>query len=170
MERYGNTPIGVFDPKNAEEDIAASLFKVARQVFLKDGYHELIFFFFKKRKLLNMLVIRPENRAQKYLLMRRVAQEITKQEADAVVHLGEVWTAPSELVKPYQHAVDLPVREEALAATLVTKHGDPIKLVATIHRGPDGLTLGETDVLRVPALFWFAPVYKLGAGQSPKNG
>jgi hypothetical protein len=170
VERYGGLPTRMFGPKGAsEEEIASSLFANAQKLFLKDGYHISIFFLFKKRSLVKLFEVRSENRAQKYLLMRRVASEVTRHGADAVVHLGEVWTAPADSLKPYQFAVDSPVREEALEATLVRKHGDPINFVAPIHRTPEGVKLGETDVIRDPALFSFAPVYEAWGRPIPEQ-
>lgn len=113
MEHYGDAHVGMFGPKGADEkEIAASLFNTARKVFLKDGYHESIFFLFTKRKLVSLFVIRPESRSQKYLLMRRVAHQVARHGADALIHVGEMWMAPADSVKPYQHAVDSSVREE----------------------------------------------------------
>jgi hypothetical protein len=170
IERYGDAHIGMFGPKGAnEEDIAASLFNTARKVFLKDGYHESIFFLFKERKLVNMFVIRPETRSQKYLLMRKLSHQVTKHGADAVIHLGEMWRAPADSIKPYQHAIDSPVREEALVAELITKHGDPIDFSATISREENALTLGETEVISNPASFSFAPVYEAWGRPIPRQ-
>ena len=161
IEHYGDVHKGIFGPKNAnEEEIAASLFRTARKVFLKDGYHESIFFLFRKRKLVHLLGIRPEDQAQKYLLMRTVAHEVTKHDADTVIGLAEVWMAPPDTVKPYERAGDSPARKEALVATLVTKHEDPIQFIATIHRDAKSLTLGETHVVRDLAVFSCAPVYE----------
>ena len=170
VERYGEFPTGMFGPKDAsEEEIAASLFANAKKIFLKDGYHISIFFLFKKRKLVKLFEIRSENQSQKYLLMRKVANEVTRHGADAVVHLGEVWTAPADSLKPYQNAVDSPVREEALEATLVRRQGDPINFIAPIHRTHEGVKLGETDVIRDPALFSFAPVYEAWGRPIPEQ-
>lgn len=160
-ERYGDSHKGMFGPENAnEEEMAASLFSTAREVFLKDGYHQLIFFLIKKRKPVHMFPVRPENQAQKYLLMRMLAHEVTKYGADAVIGLGEMWTAPFDPLKPYQRAGESPAREEILVANLVTKHENPIQFNATIHRDADSLTLGETCVYRDQAAFSFAPVYE----------
>jgi hypothetical protein len=73
------------------------------------------------------------------------------------------------LLLPYQRAADSPVREEALVATLVMKSGDPVDFTAAIHREADGLDLGETEVLRSPALFSFAPVYEAWGRPIPKE-
>ncbi len=49
-ERYGDAHNGMFGPEGAnEEEIAASLFRTARKVFLRDGFHESIFFLFRAR-------------------------------------------------------------------------------------------------------------------------
>ena len=161
IERYGDTHKGMFGSENAnEEEIATSLFSTARKVFLKDGYHESIFFLFNKRAPVHIFPVRPEDQAQKYLLMRMLAHEVTKYGADAVIGLTEAWRAPADTLKPYQRAVDSPAREEILVASLVTKHEDPIQFAATIHRDGDSLTLGETQVLRNFSAFLFAPVYE----------
>ena len=119
-----------------------------------------MFFMCRKRKRVHRCTSRPEDQAQKYLLLRKVAHEVTKHCADAVIGLAEIWRAPADRLKPFQRAVDSPAREEALAANLVTKHEDPIHFTATINRDPESLTLGETHVERDQALFSFAPVYE----------
>jgi hypothetical protein len=160
-ERYGGVHKGMLGPDDAdEEQIASSLFHTARNVFLKDGYHDLIFFLFRDRKLVHLLGIRPEDHGQKYLLMRTVAHEVTKYGADCVIGLSEAWLAPADPLKPYQRAVDSPQREEALTATLVTKYGVPVQMAAKIRRDGAGLALDETIVNREPALFSFAPIYE----------
>jgi hypothetical protein len=160
-ERYGGAHKAMLGPDDAkEEEIAASLFRTARNVFLKDGYHESIFFLFKERKVVHLFAMRAEEHGQKYLLMRTLAHEVTKYGADCVMGLSEAWLAPADLLKPYLRAADSSQREEALTATLVTKNGNPIQLTAKIRRDGEGLALDETIVNRDAALFSFAPVYE----------
>ena len=161
-ERYGGVHKGMFGPDNAsEEAIAASLFRTARKVFQIDGYHRTIFFLFRERRLVHLFEIRPEDQSQKYLLLRTAAHEVTKYGADAVIALAEAWIAPANSLNPYQHAVDLPVRREALTATLVVKHGPPIRFTAIIRRDDASPKLEETRIDRDPILFSFAPVYEV---------
>jgi hypothetical protein len=126
-----------------------------------DGYHASIFLLFRERKLIHLFEIRPEDHAQRYVLMRTVAHEVTKHAADAVIALGEVWIAPYDPLKPYQRAAESAAREEALTATLVSKHGIPIQLTAKIRRDDGKLALAESSIKRDPALFSFAPTYEV---------
>jgi hypothetical protein len=160
-KRYALRPETVFGPvTTTEEAIGANLFRTARTMFLKDGYHRSILFLFRERRPVQILEMRSENQGQKYLIMRDVAHEVTKYGADAVIVISEVWTSPFDPRKPYQRAADSPVREEALLATLATKSGDPIEWVAKICRNGRTLSLGETRVERDGLAFSFAPIYE----------
>jgi len=170
-ERYGDIiHEGMFGPPNAqEEEIVASLFETARKMFLKDGYHLSIFFLFRDRKLVHLVNLRPEDQAQKYLMMRTLAHEVTKHGADAIIALGEVWIAPADALSPYQRPIDSAAREEALTALLVTKSGNPIQLSAIIQREAGELTLAKTEHDFSPAVFSFAPVYGVWGRAIPEE-
>ena len=116
-----------------------------------------------------MFEIRPEDQAQKYVLMRTLAHEVTKFGADSVIMLGEVWMAPADPLKPYQRAVDSSGREEALVASLVTKGGSPIEFIAKIRRNAQRLALGKTRIHRDMAAFSFAPVYEAWGRLIPES-
>jgi hypothetical protein len=161
VERYGDIDEDMFGSKGGDEgDIAANLFKSAKKVFLKDGYHESIIFLFRERRLLHLFGIRPENLGQRYLLMRTVADEVIKYGADAIIELGELWLARANMLKPYQRPSEVPERVEALSATLATKSGVTIQFIAKVQRDGDNVVLHDTQVDRKPALFSFAPVYE----------
>jgi len=167
-ERYGDLHKGMFGPPDApEEEKMARLFETARSVFLRDGYHQPIFFLFRDRRLVRMINTPVEDTAQKYVVMRAVADEVTTHGADAVIFLTEVWVAPVESVKPYERAADSPARREALTASLVTRSGTAIELMAMIERDGSGLTLGATEINRSPVLMFFAPVYKAWKQEVP---
>ena len=161
VQRYGDIHQGMLGPENAdEEQILTSLFSVARKVFEKDGYHQSMYFLFANGKLVHFFGIQPENQAEKYLLMKTVADEVTIHGADAVISLGEVLRAPVDPSKPFLRPEESPKREEALFATLITKHGTPITLFARIHRDGENVTLGETDIIRNHAVFVFSSIYE----------
>ena len=160
-QRYGDIHKGMLGPENAdEEQILASLFAVARSVFEKDGYHQSMYFLFANGKLVHLFEVRPENQAEKYLLMKTVTDEVTIHGADAVISLGEMWRAPMDPSKPFLRPEDLPNREEALFSTLITKQGVPITLSARIHRDGENVTLGETDIIRNHPVFIFSSIYE----------
>ncbi len=92
--------------------------------------------------------------------MRALADEVTKYGADAVISVGEVWTAPIASLKPYERPSDSPERLEALTACLVVKNGPAIQLSALIRRHEDHIELEATEVNQSPVLMAFAPVFK----------
>ncbi len=169
-KRYALQPENVFGPDtNSEEAIAANLFRTARTMFLKDGYHRSILFLLRERRPVQILEMRPENQSQKYLIMRDIAHEVIKYDADAVIVIGEVWTSRLNPQQPYQRAVNSPAREEALVARLASKGGEPIEWTAKIRRNGKKLSLGKTRINRDGMLFSFAPIYEAWGRSVPEN-
>jgi hypothetical protein len=169
-KRYALQPKSVFGPDTtSEEAIAANLFRTARTMFLKDGYHRSILFLLRERRPIQILEMLPENQGQKYLIMRDVAHEVIKYGADAVIEISEVWTSPYDPQKPYQRAVDSPARGEALVATLASKTGEPVEWAAKISRHGKKVSLGETCVDREGMLFSLAPIYEAWGRTVPEN-
>lgn len=169
-KRYGLEPETVFGPDiTTEEAIAANLFRTARTMFLKDGYHKSILFLLRERKPVQISEIRSENQGQNYLIMRDVAHEVIKYGADAVILISEVWTSPFDPQKPYQRAADSPAREEALVATLAIRSGEPIEWMAEICRNGPTLSLSETRIERDGLAFSYAPIYEAWGRTIPKD-
>jgi hypothetical protein len=127
---------------------------------LKDKYHESIFFLLQDRKTVDLFAIRPEDQAQKFLMMRILGNKVLNSAVDAVISLGEFWTAPADPLKPYQRAGESPDRQELLAANLITKGGVPLEIFSLIERDGTDVRLGETQIKRDGIAFLFAPVYQ----------
>ena len=160
-ERYGDAHRNMFGPKNAgNEQIARSLFLTARRVFEIDGYHQSMIFLVREGKVVHLFGIRPEDHAEKYMVMRTVADEVAKYDADAVIQLGEIWLAPADPLNPFQRPEESPKREEAITATLVSKFGQPLMLSAQIVREGETVNLAETQEIRDEAAFLFSSVYE----------
>jgi hypothetical protein len=169
-KRYALRPETIFGPDNtSEEAMAANLFRTARTMFLKDGYHVTILFLLRERRPVQIMEMRSETQGQKYLIMRDVAHDVVKHGADAVIVISEVWTSPLDPQKPYQRAVDSLARGEALVARLVAKTGDPIEWTAKIHRKGRSASLGETLVERDGIPFSFAPIYEAWGRDVPED-
>jgi hypothetical protein len=134
-------------------------FEMFRSVFLKDGYHISMMFLLRDMKPIQHIQINVENIQQKYLVMRQLANEVTKTGADAAMAIGEAWMAKAENLRPYERPADSPTRIEALHALLVRKTGDPVDCIAVINRDGEAVSLGETAVSTGRAAFEFAPFY-----------
>jgi hypothetical protein len=161
IEKYGpNTHDPMRRDYDNEEAMAAGYFEIARSVFLRDAYHQPIVFLVRERKLVKICPAPAENQQQKYLVMRRLANEAIRHGADGAMMVGEFWTAPQSDLAPYQRPAEVKTREEGLHLTMVTKGGEPIEFVAMIQRDGNSVSLGETSIRRGGAAFSFGPFYK----------
>jgi hypothetical protein len=59
-------------------ELAAGYFDMFKAVFLKDGYHISMLFLFQGMKPIKQMQMVVKNTQQKYLLMRQLANEVTK--------------------------------------------------------------------------------------------
>ncbi|MNF94994.1 hypothetical protein D3C84_777270 [compost metagenome] len=115
----------------------------------------------------SMATLSFEEHGEKYLVMRKLANEVIKHGADAVIIIGEVWSARFDASKPYRRAVDSPEKNEFLSATLVSKRGNPVQLHAQIIRDNTTVTLAETETFRDQAQIAFAPIYTAWGREIP---
>ncbi|MDP9154883.1 MAG: hypothetical protein M3O74_11615 [Pseudomonadota bacterium] len=167
--KYGIDPKEMFpstDP--APEATLNSLFATGRKVFAVDGYHQTIAFLLKGTRPVHMMSLALQEHGEKYLVMRMLANEVIKYGADGVIFISEVWSAPYDPNNPYRRAADAPEKKEFLSATLVTKTGDPVQLLALIERVGIDVTLGETNTVRNQAQIAFAPIYTAWGREIPK--
>lgn len=158
--RYGVKSAEIFGNSDVAEDRLRSLFATARKMFEKDGYHITVAFLLRHGRPVEIRELRPGEHGHKYLMMRNLAHEVVKRGADAVILLGETWSAPAAPSMPMMRAVDSPHRIELLTGTVVTKAGEPLQLNAEIKRNGKTVRLDATYELRGGAQFAFAPVYE----------
>jgi hypothetical protein len=169
-KRYGIKIEDVI-PRHVEnyEQVLEALFSSAKTIFLRDGSLTGIYFLLRDRAIVNVLNLEPETHGHKYLMMRRLAHDVTKAGADAVIALTEVWSAPFDAQRPNQRAEDSSLREEQIHAQLVTKTGVPVSLSSTIKRDGKRISLGETQTMHDGIVYSFAPVYEAWGRTIPKS-
>jgi hypothetical protein len=157
-ERY-DLPSGAISPSAGYDATAHQFFTVARKMMEKDGNHVTVVFFFRAFKVVRMMPLAFGSQAEKYLIMREVANEAIRIGADAALLIGEVWTAKADPSNPYMHAVDAENRREMLTANLVRKEGEAFYLAAVIERIADQVHLGPTEEIRGASHSIFGPLY-----------
>lgn len=171
-KRYGLPMEGILGKSEDVEQELHNIFKTARVMTEKDGHHVTALFLYRAGKVVRIVQVAPENVADKYLLMRRLAHEAARLPADAVIMIGEIWSAKADPSRPYMRAADAPDREEFLVATLVRKEGEPVSLMAKFKRGRFAkrkVTLEETVESRDGAYFQFAPLYEVWGRAIPQE-
>ena len=115
--RYGVKPADIFGESNVAEDRLRRLFATARMMLEKDGCHVTIAFLLREGRPVDIRELRPGQHGHRYLMMRSLAYEVAKRGADAVILIGEAWSAPADPSKPMMRAVDFPDRRELLTGT-----------------------------------------------------
>ena len=159
-ERYEVRANEMYADGGRAADHQQALFNTARKMFEKDGYHITLAFLLRNGKPVHFRELRPGEHGHKYLMMRSLAHEVVSHGADAIILMGESWSAPVDPSKPYLRAADSPDRMEFLVSTLVTKTGEPIHLSARIHRVRKTVRLHPTEEEVGGAHFLFAPIYE----------
>jgi hypothetical protein len=160
-EHYGRNALeAMLREYKTDAELAAGYFAVAQAMFLRDGYHQSVLLLLRDRKPVRPIEIRVENTVQRYVLMRQLADEVTKSGADAAIMIGEVWIARADELRPYERPTDSPVRVEGLSLDMVSKNGEPINRFARIVREGQKVSLINSEVSGVPLSHAFAPFYK----------
>lgn len=167
--RYGLEPRDVWSDSGQLTEHLTKLFATARKLFLKDGCHVTLLALLREGKPVDMIQMEPEEHGDKYLMMRRIAQQVHRRGADAVIMLGEVWYAPQDKDHPYRRAFDTPNHREGLQGVLVSKSGEPLQHFAEILRSDGVITLGPTNSSSGGAQFMFAPIYEVWGKAIPKD-
>jgi len=136
---------------------------MARHIFNIDGYHVPLFVLIHKNRPILTMEGHAHDRAEKYLLMRRVAAEVRMRGADAVIAINEAWTAAPDPDDPFRYPVDMPVRGEVLLLSACSKDGKMFQLSATIHRADDKPRLDKSIEEDTGMAFIVAPVLEVWA-------
>lgn len=167
LQRYGIEPREMFAASGIVTEQLRSLFSTARKMLKKDGHHIMVAFLLRGGKPVEIRELRPQEHGHKYLMMRELANEVLRVDADAVILISESWSAPVDPAKPYMRASDSPQRREFLTATAVMKAGEPLHLAAEILRDRKKVHLGETTEHIGGSHYVFAPIYEAWGKKIP---
>jgi hypothetical protein len=168
-KRYGIDAAGGRIDDRDPRSQARYFFTMARRMFLKDGYHIFMVIIFKNGQPIDMRAVRIEEHGQKYVIMRSLANDVLRMGGDTVLTISEIWRAKQEREFDYRRVVDMPDRDEALAATLVMRDGEPLHLQATILRAGDRVELEDTVETEGGFPYAFAPVYAAWGREIPEE-
>jgi hypothetical protein len=151
-------------------DVARQVSAFACRVCAHDGFHRPTTILLDSgNNVLSVTAREFRDQAEKYLAFRRLAEDVRREGADTVIHIGEVWEArvPRDSLSPdMQRASERRDRQEALAVMVVTADGREKTISTPITRGQGGsVVLGSTrDGADAAALnASFLPVRKVWA-------
>jgi hypothetical protein len=157
--KYG--PVDAIRPDediNTLRALAQWYFKVARRVFLTDGYHSPMALLIRDNKPIIHLEIRFDDRSQKYLMMRHLAAEVEMCNANAVILINEIWRGESNPQEPFVYPSEMQDRSEHLALSACSLPGETFHFTAEIRREGDKVELGETLEHEVGFAWIFEPI------------
>jgi len=142
-ERYGTTLPSIKTQNDSLIALAESYFAHARAMFLHDGYHISMAFLYKGTELVGQHLFQPEERKDKYLLLRQLATEVDRQNADRVMLIGESWFTTKPL-GDFVYPSEVAERREKLHLYASSAQNENVILTAIIVRNGDETSLEET--------------------------
>lgn len=102
--------------------LAERLIPIAKKVLKKDKYHQRLAFL-RKGTEWTMRSLLYRDRPEKYMIMRRLAEEIRFLGADALVEIGEAWVGSQEDAKAGRLPEQAHDRKEVLFVSAATSAG-----------------------------------------------
>lgn len=166
MQRYGiedRLPTG--EIQNLDPlALAEKLLFHAKRILRRDKQHNRMMFIRDGQGEWHHHMLIAADRTEKYLLMQLIAQFVESRGCDAVIEIGEAWTAHiSRDIPPFARDVeDIPGKGEALTVMVATRDGLVRQYVTPITRGPfGGIKLGDTFQMENERLFYFRPIIEV---------
>jgi hypothetical protein len=135
QRRYGHfIPAKRLTESSTLMEVASVYFDMARVVMVRDSHHLNMFVPLKGPRQIGLVVAPPRNRADKYMLMREIAQYVRRIDADGLLHIGEAWIARTDDIPRGGYPDQAPNRLEALTMTAASAKGEVLSFSAMIQR------------------------------------
>ncbi|WP_371396349.1 hypothetical protein [Fretibacter rubidus] len=154
------------------EEACAAMFKVARAVMKKDGYHLPITLFLSGNDIVQIASPEIPDRASKYLIQREMAKLAYLLKSDGVIMIGEVWRASFEDTPASGYAAEAENRSEGITLNGANSSGECHMFEAKIERGLVNKRkvrhIGETNSMSNNFQFIMAPYQEIW-GCLPNN-
>ncbi|TMJ14824.1 MAG: hypothetical protein E6G94_08695 [Alphaproteobacteria bacterium] len=146
-------------------EVAEAYFERARVLMRRDRIHYSFVFLLRDLRVIQIIRADHPSRASRYVLMRDFARLAHIAKADAVIYLGETWTAHGDDVPASGFAVDAKNRGEAIMLTAANSKGEHFQLTSEITRQHPGSSkvraLGPVEVETEGFPFLFVPFFQM---------
>jgi hypothetical protein len=143
--------------------VAEKLNEIAKRVLVKDRYHRSMYFLHIPEIDLQLITIMPKDQTEKYAFMRKIAEEVERTGADAIIDIHETWiTSDIEAVERGVPAGETVNKKEALTVSVFTKEGENRSYITLFTRGIIGnIKLQNTIVQNNDIFTYMNPVLKI---------
>lgn len=174
MRRYRvKRPPGVLPQVKSSADLlrfADFMADMSRKVLQRDRYHIILMHMFARGGEVHQHVLRPRDRADKFVMLHKMAAEVEQRDIVGVVLIGEVWhirRTVAEIDQAFRDRqirdiVELPDKSEALQVLAAHEDGSVWRFDTPFERGNRGaIKLGKTKRYdgEYPGLFY--PIFKV---------
>ena len=161
-----------FDPRHEGSAIqnldpvqfAERTLSFAKRILRRDKHHDWMMFIRDGEGNWHQHTLFAQDRTEKHLLMQMAARFVEERGCNALVEVGEVWTA-SVAPDQVQHITEVEKileRGEALTVVVATREGLVRQYEIPFKRGPfGGIKLEETRQLDRPILNHILPIFKV---------
>jgi hypothetical protein len=135
-QRYGSPAVA---PTIDESDtpavrFARAVLELAKQMLPIDGSLVPIAFLLLPDRGLAPIVLNFADSTEKFLVWARVASDVARLGATAVVVVAESWFAPFDPVHPDRRAADAPERREAITVNAISQDGEDLAITQLFSR------------------------------------
>ena len=127
------------------EDIARWFLDRAKAILSADGYHVIVVALFPNDNAPHFMELQPDDQADKYVLMRKLATEVKRIRAHTIVLVAEVWVAKFDKNHPFRHAVEAPDRTEAINVIAASRTGRSVVLTLPFERIEKKISFSEAE-------------------------
>jgi hypothetical protein len=137
----------------------------AKRIIRQDKYHQRMMFIRNGQGRWEIHKLIATDRTEKHLVMRMIAQKIESESCDALIEVGESWTASAEVVRDpnFVSIEKVKGRGEALTVIVATREGIRRAYLTPFRRGPlGGIKLGDTTETEAETYFYYLqPIFQI---------
>ena len=144
-------------------------FDMAKRVLATDGFHSQIVILFNETGSGSLMRLDPRNQADKYLMWRDVAKEVSRIDAKSLVTISEVWVAPANTLQPDQRASGSPSRSEALQLVAANAQGEAVDIFCPFERRDGKIIFGTEITNACREMNFLEPVQAVWQQRPPKS-
>jgi hypothetical protein len=170
IERYGLEHIEPPSDVHHSDPVALAerVLRLAKKAIRQDKHHDWMMFLRDGGGKWNQHTMIARDRTEKQILMQMVARFVEAHGCDAVVEVGEMWTAsiPIEELSRTSEVENVTGRGEALVVMVATREGLVRQYSTPIKRGPfGGIKLEDTVELEKLTMNYLQPVFRVWQAQ-----
>lgn len=170
LKRYGNVSITL--PYKDLNTLTAEYLSYAKTLLKVDGYHIGMVTLFREKKIVQGLSLAHQDYGDKYLLWNHIANCVSREGADAILTVTELWFREPQEKHPEVLFSELPITGEAIAVHAVDSGGNFICRMNKFDRKDKTIEFGNdqeyTDEKHRNAWLFLYPVMKVW-GLTPKE-